>query len=58
MMESFKRWWHARTDGVDGIDKLIGASGSPFRERLVKPLGLGLLVAVLLWIAIRMGMAQ
>ena len=42
-------WWHKRTDGVNGISKLVGEEGSMFREHVVKPIGLLLLAAIVWW---------
>lgn len=46
-----KDWWHKRTDGVEGIAKLIGEPGSMFRQNLVIPLIL-IIVAAVIGIAI------
>ena len=50
-MDDVKKWWHARIDEVSGIDKLIGEDGSMFREYVVKPAGLVLIMVILgrLW---------
>lgn len=46
MLDRVKSWWHERTDEVEGVNKWIGEPGSGWRQHVVIPAALLLVVLV------------
>lgn len=45
-----REWWHGRTNDVEGIHKLIGEPGSPWRAHVVHPIALAVIAVAVAYL--------